>query len=89
VEEEMTQIPQTDSISVVARFWDSHDVTDFVDELEEVSEPIFARREKPSLKLSLGDSELARVRELASSQGVDEEALIARWVREKLSQTQG
>ena len=34
-------IPKTDSIQELAHFWDTHDLTDFVDELEEVSESVF------------------------------------------------
>ena len=39
-----THIPQTDSIQELAHFWDTHDLTDFSDELEEVSEPVFERQ---------------------------------------------
>ena len=38
------RIPQTDSIQELARFWDTHDLTDFDDELEEVTEPVFERK---------------------------------------------
>lgn len=38
-----TKIPQTDSIDELARFWDTHDLTDFEDELEEVQETVFQR----------------------------------------------
>lgn len=38
-------IPQTDSIQELARFWDTHDLTDFEDQLEEVNEPVFEREE--------------------------------------------
>ena len=37
-----TKLPQTDSIQELARFWEKHDLTDFEDELEEVTEPVFA-----------------------------------------------
>lgn len=37
------KLPQTDSIWELAQFWDSHDLTDFKDELEEVVEPVFER----------------------------------------------
>lgn len=37
-------IPKTDSIRELAAFWDTHDVTDFDGQLEEVSQPIFQRR---------------------------------------------
>lgn len=36
-----TNIPQTDSIQELADFWDTHDLTDFENELEEVTEPVF------------------------------------------------
>jgi hypothetical protein len=35
------KIPETDSIEELARFWDSHDLTDFEDQLEEVTDPVF------------------------------------------------
>ena len=31
-----TKIPQTNSLQELAQFWDTHDLTDFEDELEEV-----------------------------------------------------
>lgn len=39
----MTERPM-DEIEELAKFWDSHDVTDFEDQLEEVAEPVFRRR---------------------------------------------
>jgi len=38
------KIPETDSIEELARFWDTHDLTDFEDQLEEVVEPVFKRQ---------------------------------------------
>lgn len=38
------EIPQTDSIQELAHFWDTHDVTDFEDQLEEVKEPVFEQK---------------------------------------------
>jgi hypothetical protein len=37
------KLPKTDSIQKLAEFWDTHDLTDFEDELEEVLEPVFVR----------------------------------------------
>ena len=37
-------IPQSDSIEELAQFWDTHDLTDFEDDLEEMAEPLFARK---------------------------------------------
>jgi len=39
----MNTIPKTDSIQELAEFWDTHDITDFFDELEEISEPVFLK----------------------------------------------
>jgi len=36
-------IPKTDSIQELAAFWDTHDATDFEDDLEEATEPVFER----------------------------------------------
>jgi hypothetical protein len=35
-----SKLPKTDSIQVLAEFWDTHDLTDFEDELEEVNRPV-------------------------------------------------
>ena len=38
-----SKLPRTDSIQELAEFWDTHDVTDFDEELEEVAAPVFVR----------------------------------------------
>ena len=40
------RIPQTDSIPELEEFWDTHDLTDYEEELEEVVEPVFQREPK-------------------------------------------
>ncbi|HEX3130896.1 MAG TPA: CopG family antitoxin, partial [Thermoanaerobaculia bacterium] len=40
------KIPDTDSIEELARFWDTHDATDYNEEFEEVTEPLFERRQR-------------------------------------------
>jgi hypothetical protein len=79
------RLPKTDSIEELARFWDTHDVTDFEDELEEVSEPVFQREQ--AITLHLQDSEADAVREIAKSRGVADAELIREWVREKIHAT--
>jgi hypothetical protein len=37
------KLPKTDSIEEIARFWGTHDLTDFEDQLEDVPEPVFDR----------------------------------------------
>jgi hypothetical protein len=74
-------IPKTDSIEELARFWDTHDLTDYLDELPEVASP-FRRSDVVPVRLSA--EEHAALRKLASGQGVAESEIIHEWVKEKL-----
>jgi predicted DNA binding CopG/RHH family protein len=77
------KLPQTDSIQGLAEFWDTHDLADFEEELEEVAEPVFERATTVTLRLASGEAEA--VRRIAESKGVAEVELIRQWVLEKIS----
>ena len=75
-------LPQTDSVQELAKFWDTHDLTEFEGELEEVTEPVFGRETRISVHL---DSTAAKaVNEAASSKGVPDSELIRQWVLERI-----
>jgi hypothetical protein len=76
------KLPKTDSIEKLAQFWDTHDLTDFEDELEEVAEPVFAR--STAIKVPLDIREAEAVEKMALAKGVSREELIRAWVRQKL-----
>ncbi len=76
------QLPKIDSIEELAHFWDTHDLTAFEDELEEVTEPTFARETAVTIHLQPGEAR--EVSKLAASRGLLEPDLIVQWVREKL-----
>jgi hypothetical protein len=76
------KLPKTDSIKKLAQFWDTHDVTDFEDELEGVAEPVFVRPTVISLKLE--SAEAKAVKKIAKTKGVPDAELIRGWVREKI-----
>ena len=78
----MAKIPTTDSIYQLAEFWQHHSVTDFDDELDEVSEPVFQRAHVVGVPLTEGEHQA--VRDAAVHRGLDEAALIHEWVKEKL-----
>ncbi len=80
-----SKIPQTDSIRELAEFWDEHDLTDFEDELEEVSEPVFERETEVRIHLPL--KEVAAIENLAKSQGIDPAILIRGWVLDRVQTT--
>jgi len=76
------KLPRTDSIQELARFWDTHDLTEFEDDLEEVAAPVFERENV--VKIHLDAKEAETVEHLAESQGLDSAALIREWVLEKI-----
>jgi hypothetical protein len=75
-------LPQTDSIQELAHFWDTHDLTDFEGDLEEVTERVF----EPAIviPLNLESDEAEAVRRIAEAKGIADAELIRGWVREKI-----
>jgi predicted DNA binding CopG/RHH family protein len=78
------KLPQIDSIEELAQFWDTHDLTEFEEELEEVTEPVFERKPDTVIPLHLKPQELEAVKRVAQARGVAEAALVREWVLEKL-----
>ncbi|WP_207787609.1 hypothetical protein [Candidatus Thiosymbion oneisti] len=62
----MNTIPKTDSIQKLAEFWDTHDLTDFLGELEEVTEPVFTGRDTV-MEIHLSSDEAETVRKSPNS----------------------
>jgi hypothetical protein len=79
------RLPQTDSIHELAQFWDTHDVTEFEDQLEEVGERVFERDSKITVDLTADDADA--VRAMARTRGVGDAELIREWVRDRLHAT--
>ena len=75
-------IPKTDSIQELAHFWDTHDLTDVEDELEEVSEPVFELGTQ--LLVPLEPRELEALNVLAKSRDTSPANLIREWLIERL-----
>jgi predicted DNA binding CopG/RHH family protein len=78
-----SKLPKTDWIQKLAEFWDTHDLTDFEDELEEVAEPVFVRG--AAIKVPLESREVKAVEQMAQAKGVSREELIRAWVLQKLA----
>ncbi len=76
------KIPQTDSVQELAQFWDTHDLTDFEEQLEEVTEPVFDREKVVQVHLPIKEAET--VERMARSQGINPSDLIRAWIMEKV-----
>ena len=79
-----TKIPRTDSIQELAHFWDTHDLTDFDVELEEVKEPVFQSAEETVFTIQVPLQEAELIRRIAKSKGVEQATLVSQWVLEKI-----
>lgn len=77
-----SKLPKINSIQELAKFWDSHDLTDFEGELEEVSEPVFARSDE--IRVPLDSRAVKALEKIAQAKGVSREELIRAWVLQKL-----
>ena len=75
-------IPQIDSISDLADFWDKNDLLDFEDELEQVHDSVF--EQETAVTIHLLPKDVKAVEKLASLKGIPNEDLIYQWVQEKL-----
>ena len=75
------RIPKTDSIKVLAHFFETHDMGDCETELAEVHEvtgPIAIPRN--SILVQLEPRQAAAVKKLAKAKGVSEEELVRQWI---------
>ncbi|MGC9505476.1 CopG family antitoxin [Baaleninema sp.] len=75
-------IPQTDSIQELAEFWETHDLTDFEDQLEEVEETVFDR--SSFIQIQLQPQEIEAIEKIARSRNLSSTDLIREWVLEKV-----
>ena len=80
-----SRLPQTDTIQELARFWDTHDLTDFEDELDEVRERVFER--DADIVVHLESDDAGALRALADARGVADSELIREWVLERIHGT--
>jgi hypothetical protein len=81
------KIPKTDSIKELAKFFDTHDSTDFEDELVEVSEPLFLPGN--AILVRLKPRQAAALKKLAAENGVSEEQLVHQWIAQHIGGVNG
>ncbi|MCR4289588.1 MAG: BrnA antitoxin family protein [Candidatus Scalindua sp.] len=80
-------IPKTDSIQKLAHFWDTHDLTDFEGELEEVKSSVFEKN--IVLRIHLQRDEAESVMKIAESKRISYDDLIRQWVIERTKKISG
>ena len=78
------KIPKFKSLEEERRFWDSHSITEFMDELKPVKVE-FVRPKKKLISLRLDTPQIASLKKIASSRGLGYLSLIRSWITERLS----
>ena len=80
-----TRIPEFATYEEEARFWDTHDTTDFEDEFKPVRVHV-ARKLSSGLTIRLDRETLEKLRRAAQEKGIGPTTLIRMWVLERLQQ---
>ena len=81
------KLPNTDSIEEMAKFWDTHDLTDFEEDLQEAGEPVFVRVKGTSLSIDLQPPAAQHLKKIAQSKGVKETTVLRQWILERLQES--
>lgn len=83
----MPKIPEFKNDQEEAEFWDTHSVTDYLDDLKPVDITfIEARPRKSQISLRLDPQTITQLKKLAERRGVGYQTLIRMWVMERLEQ---
>lgn len=83
------KLPKFSSDEELAKWIETHDLSDFMDGFEVVSEEIKAQRtprKKKLVGLDLNPRELDAIKQVAKTRGIPYKTLIQNWLIEKLQQ---
>ena len=83
------KLPKFSSDEELAQWIETHDLSDYMDSLELVTEEIKVqrtRREKQSIGVDLNPGDLDEIKRVAKTKGIPYQTLIKNWLIEKLRQ---
>jgi len=72
-----------ESLEAAADFWDTHDLTDYLDEFREVKD-VKVELSRPRFRLE--DEMAQKIGQIARQRGVSPETLVNLWLQQKLSE---
>lgn len=68
----------------IAHFWDTHSLTDYLDELEVTDDVVFVKAKKQLVSIRLEPKYVRQLKILANKMGIGYSLLVRRWVMERL-----
>ncbi len=78
-------LPQFQTLDELVVFWDNHDFTDYIDQMEEVTETGLPGRRQPALRVALDRRVWERLNKLAYRRGVSSGLLARQWLEERVA----
>ena len=84
-ERQQSRIPEFKSREEEAEFWDTHDITDYLDELKPVKVR-FAKKLSEGVTIRLDPETLAELRTRAQGKGIGPTTLARTWILEHLQE---
>jgi predicted DNA binding CopG/RHH family protein len=69
----------------IAEFWETHDVSDYWDRMEEVKEK-FIVRPKKAISMRLDEKTITQLKVISRRKGIGYQTLIRMWIKERLEQ---
>ena len=86
-----SKIPEFRTIKEEAAFWDTHDVTDYIEEMEVVSGAYLpqAGERKTVMTIRIAPSLKERVEQVARSYDISTSSLVRMWIVDKLRSLEG
>ncbi len=83
----VSRIPQFKNLAEEAEFWDTHDFTEFMDELTPVKVKVtLGQPKEETLTVRLQASLKAKLAKIAEDMGVNTSTLARMWITEKIKQ---
>ena len=73
-------IPEFETLEEMATFWDTHDLTEFEDQLVEVREPIFAHLNSRFMTVILDEKHYEMLKKIAEQEHRHTIALLNEWI---------
>jgi len=87
MEREKEKLPEFESVDEEVEFWENHDVTDFLDELEDLDDVEYRQGKDRVVSLRLPQEFVDKLKVYARSQEIPYTTLIRRWVIESFRKT--
>jgi len=86
----MARIPDPKTQEEAREFWDTHDLTDYLEDLEPLEEEIFILpKEKQIVSICMERHLVEILKELVARRGLPYSALVRSWILERLGQELG